>query len=177
MGGNNKTLNRRKLKFQTMDDLLTDARHLADTGVQANGGWTASQVVSHVATGIKCSAEGFGITFPFPMRVFGRLIRGRMLKKGMPTGIKITGKARKLFIPPTDITFDEAMAQLTGAIESAKQNGMTARSPIFGQLSQEQWVQFHCRHAELHFSFLTPATQSNETAQPDNGTRHASSPA
>jgi hypothetical protein len=33
---------------------------------------------------------------------------------------------------------------------------MTATSPVLGRLSHEQWVQFHCRHAEMHFSFMHP---------------------
>ena len=34
---------------------------------------------------------------------------------------------------------------------------MTRPSPVFGAMSHEQWEQLHCRHAELHLSFIHPA--------------------
>lgn len=157
MGGNKSDKSLRKLKFQTLDDLMTDAQSLANADILTRGGWTAAQVFSHVAIAINASVEGFGLTMPLPMRIFGRLMRNRMIKKGIPAGIKIPEHAKKLFVPPSDITLDQAMAQLTSAVNAAKQKGMHAPSPIFGKLTHDQWVQFHCRHAEMHFSHLAPA--------------------
>jgi hypothetical protein len=29
-------------------------------------------------------------------------------------------------------------------------------SPFLGELTREQWDQLHCRHCELHLSFILP---------------------
>jgi len=118
-------------------------------------------VISHVAVTIQNSVEGFRVSVPLPMRVLGRLIRGRMLKKGMPTGIKIPKSFQKDFVPPADLSFDDAMNQLSTYIAAANQKGMHMASPLFGKLTHDQWVQLHCRHAELHFSFLSPAVEQH----------------
>ena len=31
---------------------------------------------------------------------------------------------------------------------------MSKPSPVFGPMTHEEWEQLHCRHAELHFSFI-----------------------
>ena len=46
---------------------------------------------------------------------------------------------------------------LGAAIERAGSQRMKHPSPVLGKLSHEQWEQLHCRHAELHLSFLHPA--------------------
>ncbi len=57
-------------------------------------------------------------------------------------------------MPPADVTWEDAVEHLRTIISRAKDEGMTGRSPVFGQLTHDEWVQMHCRHAELHFSFL-----------------------
>jgi hypothetical protein len=152
----NNTVARRPLHFQSLDDLLNDAQALKASGATANGGWSTGQILSHVAAVIEASVEGFTFTVPLPLRILGRLIRGRSLKKGFPSGIKIPNEASAAFVPPSDVTFEQAVDQLTSVIQKAKQRRMTQVSPIFGKLNHDQWVQLHCRHAELHFSFLAP---------------------
>ncbi len=171
---------RRTLRFRSLDDLLADTQMLVAAGVQAHGKWSTGQVIAHVASVIDASVEGVRFTLPFPMRILGRLIRNRSLKKGLPSGIKIPGKARSTFAPPASLTVEQAIGQLIAAVEKAKQRRMTAVSPVFGKLNHEQWVQLHCRHAELHFSFLSPVSQLHDASHTqDNGSdlRHASSPA
>ncbi len=178
--GKPKTGSRRTLKFQTLDDLLTDAQHLHALDAVAVGGWTPGQIVGHVTAVIEASVKGFPFRLPLPMRILGRVIRKRAIAKGLPSGIKIPGKAREAFVPPTDLTFEDAVAQLAAAVEMAKQRKMTMPSPIFGKLTHEQWVQVHCRHAELHFSFMKPVTQKDEqshTQANGNNVRHASATA
>ncbi len=175
---------RRSLSFTSMDDLLADVQALAACGAQASGGWTAGQVIWHVAAVIDASVEGVNFTLPLPMRILGRLIRSRSLKKGIPAGvIKIPPQAQAEFAPSPDVTFQTAVDLLTSAIQKAKQRRMSAVSPVFGKLSHEQWVQLHCRHAEMHFSFLSPVSQPHDANHAQNNgssgssVRHASATA
>lgn len=147
---------RRKLHFNNMEDILNDAKSLVASGVNASGNWNTGQIVGHITAVMLASIEGFPFSLPMPIRLFGRLIRNRAMKKGFPSGIKIPSQAGPAFDPPPDLSFDQAVEQLASAIEKAKQHKMTHASPVFGVLTHDQWIQFHCRHAELHFSFMHP---------------------
>jgi len=175
-----KTGSRRVLKFQTLGDLLADVQKLQASDAIAISEWTPGQIVGHVTAVIEASVEGFTFSVPFPLRVVGKLIKNRSLTKGLPSGLKVPAKAQDAFIPPVDLTFDTAVKRLAETIEKAKQRKMTQVSPIFGKLSHEQWVQLHCRHAELHFGFLTPINQPHDASHsPTNGRseRHAAATA
>lgn len=180
MGTTDQNDSRRTLKFNTLDDLLNDALALQAKGVTTHGKWTAAQVFLHVSAVIQASIEGFTFKMPFPVRIVGRLIRNRSLSKGFPSGIKIPSSAKHAFDPPANISLDEAMRHLIGSVNKAKQKQMQQVSPIFGALNHDQWVELHCRHAELHFSYLSAISQPHDTSHTKhnaNHLRHASATA
>lgn len=147
---------RRTLRFDTLDDLVRDAQSLVGASPTSTGKWTAAQNIEHVALFLDASIDGFTFTVPAPIRFAARLMRGRFLKKGFNPGITPPAKAAALFAPAPDITLEAAADHLARSVERAKQKQMTAVSPLFGAMNHEQWVQMHCRHAELHFSFIHP---------------------
>jgi hypothetical protein len=61
-------------------------------------------------------------------------------------------------VPDEDVTWEQALSELRETIDKAKRDGMTHPSPVLGRMSNDDWVSLHCRHAELHFSFLHPAS-------------------
>lgn len=70
----------------------------------------------------------------------------------MPPGLK---HLNKFNFPPDDITLETAVANFNAAIDAASKPGaMCKPSPMFGQLTETQWLKLHCLHANLHFSFL-----------------------
>jgi hypothetical protein len=144
---------RRELSFSTMDDLLADVEGLGAEPMAA-GNWTPGQVVEHVTILIESSLDGFTFKAPLPLRIFARLARGRFLSKTLPAGVKLPANASAL-MPSDDVTWDDAVARLRRATERIRGGDrMTHPSPLFGALSHEQWVDLHCRHAEMHLSFL-----------------------
>ena len=147
-------LSRRTLRFNSLDDVLADARALAATHIKANGNWTPGQVVGHVARAVHGSIDGISFQAPLPLRIIGRVIRSIPLNKGLPTGVKLPASARAKAVPEPDLSINDAVDQLTRAIERTRHETMAGKHPVFGKLSHEQWIKFHCRHAELHFSFL-----------------------
>ncbi|MEZ6192765.1 MAG: DUF1569 domain-containing protein [Phycisphaerales bacterium] len=84
---------RRKLRFDSMDDLLRDAQSLAGTTPTSTGKWTAAQNIQHVALFIDASIDGFTFTVPAPIRFVARMMRGRFLRKGFNPGINPPAKA------------------------------------------------------------------------------------
>ncbi len=178
MGGNTKSTSRRTLSFKNLDDLVRDVQDVSKTGVNSTGNWSAAQNIEHVAAVIDASIDGFSFSVPLPIRILGRLIRGRTLKKGLSPGIKMPGSAPDAFKPGPDTRLEDAAKHLADSVARANQQKMTAVSPIFGKLSHEQWVQLHCRHAEMHFSFLYRASHTNEQSQRNGQSgQHAPTPA
>ena len=155
---------RRALHFNTLDDLIHDAQSIPGQPPDSTGNWSAAQNVEHVALFIDASTDGFPFTLPAPFRIFGRLMRGRFLNNGFKPGIKPPQKAAAPFTPPSDTTWPDALAHLSTSIANAKQKKMTIPSPLFGAMSHEQWEQLHCRHAELHFGFIHPATNASQAS-------------
>lgn len=149
---------RRTLKFQSMDDLLADIESFQNDAVDATGGWTPGQIVEHVALIVNDSIDGFQVTAPLGLRLLAKLIKGRVLTKPFNPGIKLPANMVARYDPPSATTWDNAVANLRRGVERIR-NGerMTALSPVFGRFTHEQWVQLHCRHAEMHFSFLHAA--------------------
>ncbi len=148
---------RRKLHFNSLDDILNDAKTVLAAGEATCGGWSAGQIVSHITIFVHGSVDGLPFTLPLPARIFGRIGRGIFLALGFPSGIKIPASIPQSIRHPEDVTLEVAVERLTQAIHKAEQKRMNGISPLMGKLNHKQWVKFHCRHAELHFSFMRPS--------------------
>lgn len=156
---------RRSLRFGRLEELLRDVEMLEASAVddqgrsdpsriRAAGNWTPAQIVWHVAAGVKGSIDGYGFTSPWYVRVVGPWLKGPVLNRPMRAGL---GSPKGL-LPPQGAGWTEAVAELRRQIgRVASGTRMAVRSPAFGELVHEEWIQFHCRHAEMHFSFLHPA--------------------
>ncbi len=157
-----KVTDRRALRFGRMEDILRDAEWLnteAEAGkmLRASGNWTPAQVIDHVAKGIGYSFDGFPSDArpPLPLRVILRMMKSSILHKPTKPGIRLKGRIAKALGPEDGVTWGQAMTRLRHAIGRAgKGERMIAASPILGAMAHEEWIQFHCRHAELHLSFI-----------------------
>ena len=149
---------RRGLHFTSMHDILDDVEYL-DSGdpPRTTGNWSGGQIVHHVATFIDFSIDGFPVPRPaLPIRLLGRLIRKRALSHPIRSGYRLPRKFA-LLAPGPGITWEDAVEHMSETVARLRTERMTASSPLLGRLTHEQWEQFHCRHAELHFSFMHPA--------------------
>jgi hypothetical protein len=149
---------RRELHFTSMQDILDDVEYL-DSGdpPRTTGNWTGGQIVKHVAMLINYSIDGFPVPkAPLLLRVAGRLMRKRALVDPMRPGLKFPRKFAFL-APHAAVTWEDAVEYIGQTIARLRSDRMTKPSPLLGRLSHEQWVQLHCRHAEMHFSFMHPA--------------------
>ncbi len=151
-----KVTDRRRLHFTRMSDILADVDALDGPDLRTTGNWTPAQDVAHVATIIRRSLDGFdGLKAPLAVRLLVRLVRNKALREPFKPGIQLPEKFRKVFVPDAATTWQDATSAMRheiGRIENGER--MTVPSPVFGALSHEQWVQLHCRHAELHLSFI-----------------------
>lgn len=125
--------------------------------IRSTGNWTAAQNIEHVAVFIGWSLDGFPFRAPLPLRLIGRMLRSGALRKTPRPGIP-TPKGNRAHLSPADFPLERAMASLRRNIRRVQSGErMTHPSSFFGALTHEEWIDLHCRHAELHFSFLHPA--------------------
>jgi hypothetical protein len=144
---------RRRLRFESFDDVLDDAERLvASANTTTLGKWPLDVLLGHLAVGVDSSIDGIPGKAPWLIRVGGRFIKRRVLSHGMSPGFKLPKKLEAVAFPsygsPT-----AAFLKLRRAIERTKAETMQACHPVFGQLTHDEWRQFHLRHAELHLSF------------------------
>ncbi|GJQ25184.1 MAG: hypothetical protein HBSAPP02_02160 [Phycisphaerae bacterium] len=154
-------VDRRKLRFRTIDEVLADVDRIvaADKAgtLRTTGNWTAGQALGHVAAWASYPYEGFPLgKLPWFVRVILRMIGKRILRKGMTPGVKIPKVPGGTFGIEV-ISTEEGAARLRAAFERMKR-GEPAKydSPAWGPMTDEDRIGLNLRHAELHLSFLHP---------------------
>ena len=90
------------------------------------------------------------------MRLLGPLMKGRMLSKAMSPGFQLPANMLKVFGPPPT-SAEDGLKVFREAIRRQKTETHREPSPFLGKMTDAEYVQLHCRHAELHLSFVVPA--------------------
>lgn len=150
---------RRKLRYNGIDDLLADIDKIvaADKAgkLRRTGNWTAGQAMGHLASWIGFAWEGYPLKPPpWPIRFLIGLKRKRYVQEAMDAGVHIPGVANGT--AATDAISTEVGAQrLRQALMRLKaREAPKFHSPAFGEMEYDDRVGLNLRHAELHLSFL-----------------------
>jgi hypothetical protein len=151
-----KVANRRTLHFDSVQDILDEVERLDPATTKALGNWSGGQILTHLATVMEGSIDGSPLRVSWPLRVLGRMMKKRVLTKGMPPGFQLKGQSALLLIPPAT-SWEEGLARFRKVVRRLQTETRRADSPFLGSMTQEDWTRLHCRHAELHLSFLAPA--------------------
>jgi hypothetical protein len=152
-----KVIDRRELHFQTIEDIQADVERLARAKeIRALGNWSPGQIFGHLAITMNSSIDGFKHHLFAPLRWFIRLFVKRKLLKGpMTPGFKLNDKAAEDMVPPPT-SLEDGLRSIREAIRRLQTETKRAPSAFMGHMTDEEWTQLHCRHAELHLSFLVP---------------------
>jgi hypothetical protein len=151
-----KVQNRRRLHFDTIEDILHEVEKLNAGEIKTLGNWSGGQILKHLATLMDHSIDGSPMRLGWPMRMLGRMLKRRILSKGMTPGVQLKGQAADAMVPPPT-TWEEGMAIIRKAARRIQAETKREPSPFFGSMTRDEWDRLHCRHAELHLSFLVPA--------------------
>jgi hypothetical protein len=148
-------VSRRKLRFESYDDILNDVRKLAGGRCHQLGNWSLGQACQHLANTMHMSIDGATGKAPWFLRLIGPLVKSRILTRPMRPGFKVPpGISAQLL--PGDKDSAAGVAELEKAIERLKQTADRKPHVVFGPLSRDEWDSLHMRHSELHLSFLVP---------------------
>jgi hypothetical protein len=152
---------RRKLRFSTVDDALAEAMRLAaaerEGGLATAGNWSLGQALGHLATWANVALDGYPASVhpPAVVRLIAKLLRNRVINKGMPPGMKI-GRIPGGTLGTDPLPTDEGLTRFEEAFERIRRTAPTDPNPAFGPLTHEQWINLNLRHAELHLGFFVP---------------------
>jgi len=154
-----KVTNRRQLHFDCLEDIRNDVEQLAKRKeVRSLGNWSAGQILTHLSVAMNGSIDDTIPKLPGIVRFLLRLfIKHKMLNKPMTAGFHLPNKAAAVLIPPPT-NWEEGLRNFRQAMQRLITEPMRAPSPVVGPMTNEEWVKLHCRHAELHLSFLIPSS-------------------
>jgi Protein of unknown function (DUF1569) len=152
-----KIIGRRQIHFDSLDDILAEVERLADAKeMRALGNNSAGQILRHLATAMNKSIDGFTHRPPAAVRFFLRVfLKRRILMRTMSAGFKLPAAAQsEMWGPAVDLA--SGLTSIRQAIARLRTETPRQPHPAFGPLLPDEWLQLHCRHAELHLSFLVP---------------------
>jgi hypothetical protein len=87
----------------------------------------------------------------WPMRLM-------VLRRGIPRGLRIPATVRDELTPPRGAEGSVELARLERAIGMFEACGSDPpRHPVLGELTRDEWREFHLRHCELHLGHLVQA--------------------
>jgi hypothetical protein len=148
-----KVAGRRQLKFNSLDDILADVDRMNQGKVRSLGNWSPGQVLKHCTIVMNGCLDGIDVKAPWVMRIFAALcLRNRFVTRPMSAGFKLPKSAAALL--PDETTWDDGVRGIRVALTRMKAENQRHPHPLLGTLTREQWDQLHCRHCELHLSFL-----------------------
>jgi hypothetical protein len=151
-----KVAERRQLHFNSLDDLAAEVERLAACRqLRTLGNWSAGQICEHLATVMNKSIDGFDKKMPAVVRFLARLlVKQRLLSRPMKPGFRLPGRLAEIVPPPVETA--AGLDDLRRAIRRLRTEEKRSPSPFLGAMTRAEWDQLHCRHAELHLSFLVP---------------------
>jgi len=150
-----KVTGRRKLRFESYKELLSDVEQLAAAEVQTLGNWSFGQILKHLAVAVDSMIDGGPFSLPVPVRfLMNFMMKKRMLTRTLSPGFKLPKSARALV--PDEISVEEGLGLLRAAIDRLDKETKRAPHGAFGELSPLEWDQFQLRHCEMHLSFVVP---------------------
>lgn len=151
-----KVSGRKRRRFASLDEVLSEARTLAEVPTKQLGNWSLGQICKHLGVAMEqstCGQHPFKV--PLLLRFKARLARRMLLERGLPSGFELPPDGAKVLVPkPTSV--DEGLVALQKGIERLGQTTNRVPHPVFGAMNVAQWDLFHLRHSEMHLSFIVP---------------------
>lgn len=154
---------RRELTFATLDGAVRDAEHLLAVGYERAANWDLAQVCGHLTEWLRYPLDGYPKA-PLVIRpliwlakvTIGRSARDEILCTGK---FRPGGRTMPETVPQPggDATAAVARFKETATRFQAHTGGYDP-SPLFGQMTRDEWLRLNLAHCAHHLSFLVPRT-------------------
>jgi Protein of unknown function (DUF1569) len=152
------TSTRRTLRFETLDQVLTDVSTLVDADANGKlhccGNWTLGQNLNHLATWVDYSYDGAPMKIPFFVPWITRPFKNIFLTKPMKPGAKIP-KVTGGTLATNMVSTADGLAHIQKSFTRLASEVPVRPHVLFGKMNHKEWIAQHLRHAELHLSFMT----------------------
>jgi len=147
-------MDRRELDLRDFDALIAELDRLLASGYDRTGQWDLAAICRHLNIAMTMTMDGFKFKAPLVFRILGPMVRGSFFR---------TRKIKPGLKAPSGTLFESAgddaaaVAQFKATIERFRGFGpINVAHPFMGQLTTDQWHDFHLIHASHHLSFLVP---------------------
>jgi hypothetical protein len=153
---------RRKLRFESLDEAVREAAALAEADrrgqLRATGNWSLGQALGHLAFWANAPFDGYPDLRrpPWLLRLVLPLFKPRFLNKGLPAGVRIPGPPAGTF-GTDEMSTEDGLAAMRAGFQRMARQAPTKENPVFGPMTHEDWRKLNLRHAELHLGFFHPS--------------------
>jgi len=151
---------KRKLDFQTADDVVAEIEKLRGDGYLKLKRWNLTQVGEHLTKTMEGEMNGLGFRIPWILRrTVGNWMTRRVLKnRSMPSVPTLPS----LLPTAGDVAEDSAVIdRCIATIRKAELfSGSLDDYPFVDGLRHDEWRQFMWIHAAHHLGFLIPTKQA-----------------
>lgn len=151
---------RRELRFESIDDVLSEVERLTAGDVKTTGNYSYPQILEHLARALDAVCGHLATPrVSLPLRVGARMIRPLVLLKMRP-GFKLPAQAQSVLWPSESVDIEDAVTHFKAAVQRYCDAETLPPHPFFGKMTRAQSDQMQCRHCELHLGFVHPAIES-----------------
>jgi hypothetical protein len=153
---------RRKLKFNSLQDAIADAQHLARQGYSQTGQWNLAQILGHCSDWLQFPVTGYPKS-PFPINALlwsmkvtmgKRMLRKIFNEESFPAAQPTNPTTVKTADQRTDAQAIADFIKAVGAFDA--HSGPWFSSPLFGQMTKTEHLNLQLIHLAHHLSFLLP---------------------
>lgn len=148
---------RRKLLFDTFDQVIADIEQLRDKGYEKVGNWSLAGNCWHLRLLFDQAMDGFTTDLPLFLKPF-KLFAPKLLEKSLrERSIPANQPTLKVWRPSDDLDDQTEANALIASIQRYQQHTEPLHpSPLFGKLDRETWDKLQLNHCAHHLSFLLP---------------------
>ena len=149
-----------ELHFDSCDQALAKAtelitRQLEGGAVSTTGNFSLPQIVEHLARSIDIGLGQIDVPkVPWLVRIVAKMMKKRFLNQGMKPGFKLPSSTQDIFWPESEVDPQLALSHYAESLSKLSTVPEPISHPYFGEMTREEQVILHCRHAELHFGFV-----------------------
>jgi Protein of unknown function (DUF1569) len=152
---------KRKLKFDSLNDVGPEVQRLATVGYSKVGKWDLAQACGHLDNWMTYSMDGYPKANILVRGILAamRVTMGkRMLRKILANGFSDGGPTMPDSVPAAGASTDQGAADhLCSTLQRLiKHSGKIHPSPLFGSLDRPTMLKMHLLHCEHHLGFLIP---------------------